>query len=169
VVLVCATLAVAVGPVPNADIGPFTLWRSVSNPNNCVQAVSATFGSRLVTKACDAGNALQKWAWLKDATNIYRLQNGASAVSLCAWLDDQLGGPGSGQPVHLDECTLSDGSGNTVSNAQWDTGISLPNAVQLRTHIHFRTIDWCIDIVGTDVEMEKCESGRLEQRWTIGF
>ncbi|KAF7354024.1 hypothetical protein MVEN_01089200 [Mycena venus] len=158
VFLACAGLAVGV------DVGPFTPWRSVSNSNLCVVPSSTANGASLVVKACD-GSLLQLWSWLKDGTNIYRLQNGGTP-NACAWIND--GGPFNGQHVIIGECTLSDGSGNTVSNAQWDSGTGLPNVVQLKSHIHFSTTSSCIDIVNSNVVMEGCNSASLTQKWIVG-
>jgi hypothetical protein len=132
-----------------------------------VQPVNAVFFSELVVRACDPNNLAQKWSWLKDGTNIYRLQNGASgAQPLCAWVDD--GGPFNGQAVTLNECTLSDGSGKTVSNAQFDSGTALPNVVQLKSHIHFATTNGCVDIRSGIVRMNTCSTS-LTQKWIVGF
>jgi hypothetical protein len=128
--------------------------------------VSPSDGSPLVVRACDGNNLSQKRSWLRDGNTIYRLQNGAWAIPLCAWIDD--GGPTNGQTVKLGECTNSDGSGRTVSNAQFDSVTPLPNVVQLKSHIHFTTTNGCVDIVNSNVVMETCNPTSLTQKWIVG-
>ncbi|KAJ7278513.1 hypothetical protein C8J57DRAFT_1713313 [Mycena rebaudengoi] len=147
VLLACASLTATV------DVGPFTPWRSVSNSGLCVQPVSPSDGSPLVVRACDGNNLSQKWSWLRDGNTIYRLQNGASAIP---------------PTVKLGECTNSDGSGRTVSNAQFDSVTPLPNVVQLKSHIHFITTNGCVDIVNSNVVMETCNPTSLTQKWIVG-
>ncbi|KAJ6585665.1 hypothetical protein B0H19DRAFT_1059865 [Mycena capillaripes] len=160
VLLACASVTAGI------NVGQFAPWRSVGNTNLCVTPSTNAFGAGLVVKACDATNLSQLWVWLQDGTNIYRLQN-AGVPNTCAWIFD--GGPLNGDQLVLDECTLSDGSGNTVSNAQWDAGTSLPNVVQLRSHIHFSTVAGsCVDIVNSNVVMEGCNSASLTQKWIVG-
>jgi hypothetical protein len=162
VVLACASLAAA-------EVGPFAPWRSVSDTNLCVQPASITFGAPLLVKPCDPRNLAQRWSWIRDGNSIYRLQNGApSAQPMCAWVPD--GGPINNEDISLDECSLSDGSGTPVSNAQFDSGTPLPNAVSLESHIHFTATNHCVDIIfGTNLITKTCNSATLTQKWLVGF
>ncbi|KAJ6541223.1 hypothetical protein DFH09DRAFT_51494 [Mycena vulgaris] len=160
VLLACASLTTAI------EVGPFAPWRSVANSNLCVQPVNIADGAPLVVRTCDATSLLQLWSWLRDDTTIYRLQNGGTP-NACAWIDD--GGPFNGETVRLGECTNSDGSGRTVSNAQWDSVTPLPNVVQLKSHIHFSTTNGCIDIVNSNLVTEGCNPSSLSQKWIVGI
>ncbi|KAJ7201213.1 hypothetical protein C8J57DRAFT_1543993 [Mycena rebaudengoi] len=143
----------------------FAPWRSVSNTSLCVQPESPADASPLVVKACDPTNLSQLWSPLQEGTTIYRLQN-AAAFPLCAWIDDP--GPTSGQTVKLSrDCAIV--SARAISNFLWDTGILLPNVVQLRSRIHFAATNSCIDIVGSNVVMEVCNTTSLSQKWIVGF
>ncbi|KAJ7244829.1 hypothetical protein C8J57DRAFT_1524622 [Mycena rebaudengoi] len=159
VLLACTSLQGGVQAVAS-----FTPWRSISNTTLCVQTVSPANGSPLVVSACDPTNLSQLWSWIPDGGTIYRLQNADSAFPLCAWID---GGPTNNQTVKLGECIEE--SAVPISNFLWDSGAPLPSVVQLRSHFHFTMTNSCIDIVGSNVVMQVCNTASLSQKWIGGI
>ncbi|KAJ6585664.1 hypothetical protein B0H19DRAFT_1250453 [Mycena capillaripes] len=157
VLLACASVAAGV------NVGQFAPWRSIFNENLCVTPSSNAFGAGLVVKACDSTNLSQLWVWLQDDTTIYRVQN-AGVPNTCAWVNEST----SGQTLTLNECTISDGSGRSVSNAQFNAATSLPNVVQLKSFVRSTTSTTCVDIVNSNLVMEGCNSASLTQKWIVG-
>lgn len=145
--------------------GEFHPLRNVGN-NKCLQPQSLNFGAPIVQMTCN-GSLAQGWASLNMGSNHYRFLNNLSG--LCMFVGDT---PTNGAPVWLDECAVA--GGTTVSNAEWNSGTPLPNVVSLRTRVHFRDNNFCLDVPGGSaaeglpVQLWNCNS-TLAQRWVVGF
>jgi hypothetical protein len=143
--------------------GAFHQFRNVAN-NLCLHSITSSWGSAIAKRPCQSGSLLQLWASLTDSgSNIYRFENGATQS--CLWAGDDLW---EGQIIGSNECAVS--GGTTVSNAQWDTGTALPNVVTLKSHVHFKTSNFCLDggDAGDNVVIRTCNGG-LSQKWVVGF
>jgi hypothetical protein len=81
--------------------------------------------------------------------------------------------PVNGGPVQLDNCTLSDGSGRSVSNAQWNFGTLTPSVNTLRTRVRGIDNNFCLDVPGAStaegqtMQLFAC-NGSFAQRWIVG-
>ena len=133
----------------------------------CVQPQSAAFGARIIQRPCD-GSSIQGWAALDMKNNHYRFLN--SVAGLCLFASDTAA---NGQPIFLDECAVA--GGTTVSNAEWNTGMTLPSGdVHLRTRVHFRDNNFCLDEPGNSgadnlaLQIFACNN-TTAQRWSVGL
>lgn len=145
------------------SIGVYRPIKPASNTLLCLEP--ATDGSgRLLLNPC-ANSAAQFWGPWRNSNNVYRFQNRAFVD--CINVPDSA----SGQPAFLDECTLSDGSGNSVTNAEWDIGTNIPPAVTttMKTRVGGSTRNICLTAVGGTAVMRTCASSPgNDQRWIIG-
>ncbi|KAH8594317.1 hypothetical protein B0O99DRAFT_687956 [Bisporella sp. PMI_857] len=151
-----------------AGIQAFHPIKAQVGTNLCLQANSNAWGTAITLATCNPSNLYQLFAPLQDgntASTIYRLQNGGSQY--CLQLTEE---PADGQILTQGECTLTDGTGRPVSNAQFNTSpLRLPNIAVLQSHIHFKDSGYCIDAGDwRNVVIRKCNGG-LQQKWTIGF
>ncbi|KAK0718437.1 hypothetical protein B0T26DRAFT_331461 [Lasiosphaeria miniovina] len=148
-------------PVQGRSIGVYRPIKSAANTALCLEPV----GGRLVLNPC-ANTANQFWGPFHNGGTIYRFQNRGNVD--CMWVDD---GTTTNSPVTTNECTLSDGTGNSVSNAEWDLGVNVPPSTftTMRTHVGGHTNNLCITASGTSVFMRTCASTPgNDQRWAIG-
>ncbi|KAK3367682.1 hypothetical protein B0H63DRAFT_535719 [Podospora didyma] len=135
--------------------------KSAANTNLCLEAVNGN----VVLNPC-ANTATQFWGPFRNSDNIYRWQNRGTVD--CMWVDDA---STNNAPVHTGGCTLSDGSGRSVSNSEWDIGTNIPPSVisTMRTHVGGSTRNLCLTAVGNTVAMRTCPSSPgNDQRWLIG-
>jgi hypothetical protein len=146
--------------------GEFHRIQNVGN-GKCLQP-QASPGTRIVQLTCN-GSSEQGWLALNDGSNRYRFVNGSGRG--CISVNDT---PVNGGPVQLDNCTLSDGSGRAVSNAQWNSGTVLPDVVTLKTRVRNVNNNFCLDVPGASsvdglaMQLFTC-NGSLAQRWVVGF
>ena len=146
--------------------GEFHRIQNVGN-SKCLQP-QASPGTRIVQITCN-GSLEQGWLAIGDGSNRYRFVNGSSRG--CMSVNDT---PVNGAPVQLDNCTLSDGSGNPVSNAQWKSSAVLPDVVTLRTRVRNVDNNFCLAVPGGSsaeglaMQLSTC-NGSLAQRWVVGF
>jgi hypothetical protein len=164
--LVTAGTANAQTPSPKS-ITPFAgAFHTITNAGHsgmCLQPVTPDFRSLIVQRPCD-GSQAQLWASLFTGTNHYRFLN---TSGWCMSVDS----PASGSAVLQDECEAP--GQTTVSNAEWNSGASLPNVVTLRTRFRFVDNNTCLDEPGAsggnvNMQLFTC-NGTLAQRWVVGF
>jgi hypothetical protein len=153
---------------PVALAGEFHQIRNVANNNVCLQPQASPF-TRIVQVTCN-GSSEQGWLALNDGNNRYRFVNGSGRG--CMSVNDR---PFDHAVVQLDNCTLSDGSGVPVSNAQWQSSRTLPNGdITLRTRVRNVTNNFCLNepggspAEGLGIELLTC-NGSPTQRWSAGF
>jgi hypothetical protein len=132
-------------------------YKTLRNANNnlCLQLNA---NNDFISPTTCNGSAEQGWLALKDGSNFYRFVNGSGRG--CLSVDTA----SSGFSAHIDNCTLSDGSGSSVSNAQWIASNTLPNAVSLRTRVGNRDSNLCLT---PSVTLSSC--GAAPQRWFVNF
>jgi hypothetical protein len=131
--------------------------------NKCLQPQSPTFRAPVVQVTCN-GSSAQTWAALNMGNNHYRFINSNDGGGLCLWVDDN---PMNGAAVLQDECAVP--GGTSVSNAEWNTGTTLPDVVRLRTLVNFRDHNLCLDAPGGLAMQVRTCSSSLTQRWVVGF
>lgn len=125
-------------------------------------------GTRIVQVVCNGSNE-QGWMPLNDGNNRYRFVNG-SARGCMSVLDR----PSNGAAVFLGNCTLSGGTGQSVSNATWLSNRILPDSVTLRTRVGNVDNNFCLDepggssAVGLAMQLFTC-NGSGAQQWLAGF
>ena len=155
-----------VRPAP-AGIAGYHELESAVNPSLCL-APEANPGTRVVLAAC-TGLPDQSWLPLNDGSNRYRFVSGSGRG--CMSVNNV---PFNGAVVQMDNCTLSDGSGRSVSNAQWQASTSLPNRVTLKTRVGNKNNNFCLDdpfqsqTPGQPMQLFACNN-TLAQFWWAGF
>ncbi len=146
-------------------VGEFHPIRSVVS-NKCLQPQNPGFGALIVQATCDGG-AAQQWFALNMGNNHYRFLNNLSGW--CMFVGDT---PTNGGLVWQDECQVA--GGTTVSNAEWNSGTPLPGDVTLRTRVHFRDNNCCLDVPdgsaaeGLRVQLWQCLNN-VNQHWVVGI
>jgi Ricin-type beta-trefoil lectin domain len=151
-------------PVPSHAVTPFVgEFHPIVNvgSNMCLQPQNPGFGARIVQATCDGGTA-QQWFALSMGSNHYRLLNNLSGW--CMFVGDT---PSNGGLVWQDECQVA--GGTTVSNAEWTSSTALPGTVTLRTRVHFRDNNFCLDRSGLDVQLLQCLDNYVNQQWVVGI
>jgi len=135
--------------------GEYKIIRNVTNNNLCLQLNAI---NNFISLGTCNGSVEQGWLALRDGNNFYRFVNGSGRG--CMSVD----AASSGSPAHIDNCTLSDGSGSAASNAQWIASKTLPNLVTLRTRFGDRDSNLCLT---ASVSLSPC--GSEPQRWFVNF
>jgi hypothetical protein len=155
-------------PVAPHSVAPFSGQfhpiRSTAS-GKCLQPIDPGFGAFIVQMTCN-GRAEQQWFAINMGNNHFRFLNNLSGW--CMFVDDT---PRDEGLVWQDECAVE--GGTTVSNAEWTSDFPLPNVVTLRTRVHFRDNNFCLDIQnGSDadfltVRLLKCVNN-VNQKFVAG-
>jgi hypothetical protein len=144
--------------------GEYHPIRNVGN-GKCLQPQA---GGTLIAQFICNGSSEQGWLALNDGGTVYRFVNGSGGG--CMSVNNT---PVNGGPVQLDNCTLSDGSGRSVSNAQWNFGTLTPSVNPLRTRVRGIDNNFCLDVPGAStaegqtMQLFAC-NGTFAQRWIVG-
>ncbi|MBB4743695.1 hypothetical protein BJY16_007154 [Actinoplanes octamycinicus] len=167
-------LLVAAGGVrAQPGTGPATLTgelHPIKNVGNglCLQPEDGPDADPRILQMTCTGKPNQAWTTLGSGTGRYWFVNAAGGR--CVSVGDI---PINHGIVVAGNCSLSDGSGRTPSNAQWVPSGSLPGSVALRSWVGRTTTAFCLDVPGgsgapgTAVQLYTC-NGTPAQRWTVG-
>jgi hypothetical protein len=169
-----ATASAQATPAP-MNVTPFAgLFHpiaSAAHPGMCLTAADTDWGAKIFEDPCD-GSAAQEWAILTTPSGgtHYRFLN---TGGFCLWTPDD---PVVGELPHLDECQTSAAADSTVSNAEWNASLPLPNAVTLQTRVGFVNWNLCLNEVipggpglsSSFVSLAACNGG-ASQVWVVGF
>jgi len=129
--------------------------------NSCLQPEggSSAQWTPIVLATCN-GSTAQGWKYQDLGKNHYSFLN---PNGWCLYTVDD---PADRSAVFQDACQ--------DSNAEWNSGVKLPDVVSLRTRVRYRDNNFCLDVPGgvptegLRVQLWAC-NGSLAQRWIVGF
>ncbi|BCJ39787.1 hypothetical protein GCM10010168_93400 [Actinoplanes ianthinogenes] len=164
---------VADGARAQPDAGPAVLageLHRIRNAGNglCLQPEDQPDPDPRILQMTCTGRANQAWTVLGNGKGRYWFVNAAGGR--CISVGDV---PIDHGIVVAGNCTLSDGSGRTPSNAQWVASGSVPGSTFLRSWVGRDDTTFCLDVPGGSpspglaVQLYTCNS-TLAQKWTIG-
>jgi hypothetical protein len=154
-----AALSLAVEPPASAN-GAVVPLRNYGN-GKCLQPVNSSpdQGAAIVQQPCN-GSIAQGWAFIPLGGTTYHFMNQLSGFCL-----DARGGAVNGTPVDQWTC-------NSITNENWDTGLTLPDAVPLTSRVS-GTHSHCLDVSGGQalnglaMQIYRC-NGTYAQGWVVG-
>lgn len=122
----------------------------------CLQPTGVSFDDPIVQVGCN-GSSAQAWFFVGLQNNHYMLANADG------WCINVAGELVNGQRVQQDQCQSS--------NAEWKSGTQLPAEGPLRSQLHFKDNDFCLDAPGEEpgqmIRVWQCNRA-LAQRWIVG-
>jgi hypothetical protein len=123
----------------------------------CLQPTGVSFDDPIVQAGCN-GSSAQAWYFVGLQNNHYMLANADG------WCINVAGELVNGQRVQQDQCQSS--------NAEWKSRTQLPAEGTLRSQLHFRDNNFCLDAPGEEpgqaLRVWECKD-LLSQRWIVGI